>query len=222
MTSKPDTLDTGAPAGDAPLVLSPVDDAKRVMASMPSAVIAIEERGGDAWLVVERSSIQEVLRYLRDEPDLAYRFFSECLGVDYLDTRTGRPIMAKDHRFEVVYNLFSIMDPRTGLGTGRRLFVKVPVPEDDPVVPTVTGVFPGAAFPEREIYDMFGIRFDGHPDLRRLLMPDDWIGHPQRKDYPLGGERVQFPGGTYGPSVGEKVVQHPGEGFFGLTADEVE
>lgn len=210
-------MDAGADAG-----LTAADDARKVQAALPHAVLDILENGNDAWLVVDRSSIQETLQYLRDEPSLAYRFFSECLGVDYLDPGTGSPILGKAHRFEVVYNLLSIHDPRSQTGSGRRLFVKVPVPADDPVVPTVTGIYPGAAFPEREIYDMFGIRFDGHPDLRRLLMPDDWIGHPQRKDYPLGGERVQFPTGTYGPSVGEKVVQHPGEGFFGSTADEIE
>jgi NADH-quinone oxidoreductase subunit C len=197
-------------------------DAELVREVFPDGVTEIVEARGSVWLVVRRESLVPILTYLRDEPRLAYRFFSECLGVDYLDTRTGRPILGKAHRFEVVYNLYAIVDGRSGLGSGRRMFVKVCVPADDPVVPTVTGVFPGAAFPEREIFDMFGIRFQGHPDLRRLLMPDDWIGHPQRKDYPLGGERVQFPHGTVGPSVGERVVQHPGEGFFGRTADEIE
>ncbi len=217
-------------------------DARKVQAAFPAAVIEIIETRGDVWIVVEREALPDVLRALRDEPDLQYRFFSECVGVDYLDTRTGRPLGGKAHRFEVVYNVVCLSgsagaspshtgsagaSPSQGASLSsavhaKRLFVKVRVPEDDLTVPSVTGVYPGAGFPEREIFDMFGIRFSGHPDLRRLIMPDDWIGHPQRKDYPLGGERVQFPSGTLGPSVGERVVQHPGEGFFGRTADEIE
>jgi len=197
-------------------------DLAALEASLPGVVLSSERRHGCLYVTVPRKRIAEVLRCLRDDPATLYRMFSECVCVDYLDVRTGAPILGRQDRFEITYNLVSIFDPRTQTGTGRRIFVKVTIPEADPIVPSVTSVYAGAAFPEREIYDMFGIRFEGHPDLRRLLMSDDWIGHPQRKDYPLGGERVQFPGGTYGPAVGERAVQHPGEGFFGKTAGEVE
>jgi NADH-quinone oxidoreductase subunit C len=164
--------------------------------------------------MVKREFIVDVCTLLRDDPDLQYNFFSECLGVDYLDRYD-------EHRFEVVYNLYSIAYAKNGKQTGKnhRIFLKIPVPEDDCVAPSVTSVYPAADFPEREIYDMFGVVFTGHPDLRRLLMPDDWVGHPQRKDYPLGGERVQFPGGKLGPSVGEVPVQHPGASYYGKTGN---
>lgn len=190
--------------------------------NLPGVVLSAVARHRTLVVTVPRERIVDVLACLRDDPTTLYRLFSECMCVDYLDVQRGAPILGKQDRFEITYNLVSIRDPKTETGTGRRIFVKVTVPEADPVVPSVTSVYAGAAFPEREIYDMFGIRFEGHPDLRRLLMSDDWIGHPQRKDYPLGGERVQFPGGTYGPAVGERAVQHPGEGFFGKTAGEVE
>ncbi len=186
----------------------------KIREAFPDALIGAETFRGDTRILVKREAIVDICRMLRDDPDLQYNFFSECLGVDYLDYR-------EDYRYEVVYNLFSLPYEKNGVryGHNRRVFLKVPVPEDDPVVPSVTGIYAGANFPEREIYDMFGVKFTGHPDLRRLLMSDDWVGHPQRKDYPLGGERVQFPGGKFGPAVGEVAVQHPGESFFGKTGD---
>lgn len=186
----------------------------------PDAILDVTTFRGDTRITVRREDIVKVLTLLRDHPDTQVNFFSECLGVDYLDPRSGEPILGKAWRFEVVYNLYSLHDPRTGKGRNARIFVKAAVPESDPVVPSVVSVYTGAEFPEREIYDLLGIRFDGHPDLRRILMPDDWNGHPLRKDYPLGGERVQFPGDTYGPAVADGVVQHAGESFQGKTAGD--
>lgn len=186
----------------------------RIRDRFPEAILSVQIFRGDLRIMVRRELIADTCRLLRDDPELQYNFFSECLGVDYLESKAG-------YRFEVVYNLYSLPWVKNGTsqGTNQRVFLKVPVPEDDPVVPSVTGVYAGAAFPEREIFDMFGVRFSGHPDLRRILMADDWVGHPQRKDYPLGGERVRFPGGRFGPSVGEVAVQHPGESFSGNTGD---
>jgi NADH-quinone oxidoreductase subunit C len=115
--------------------------------------------------------------------------FGVCIdvcGVDYL-THSGRTLPAEvaPERFEIVVNLLSHRDRR-------RLRVRVQVPEADPVVPTLFDLWPGSEAMEREVYDMFGIRFDGHPDPTRILMPEDWEGHPLRKDYAVGRIPVQF------------------------------
>jgi len=189
-------------------------EASKIKEQYPDALLGAYVFRGDTRLMIAREFIVDVCRLMRDDPELQYNFFGECLGVDYLDK-------FDDHRFEVVYNLSSVIYEKDGkkLGTGRRIFLKVPVPEEDAVVPSVMEVYPGANLPEREIFDMFGIRFAGHPDLRRLLMSDDWVGYPQRKDYPLGGERVRFPEGRFGPAVGEVAVAHAGESYYGKTGD---
>lgn len=186
----------------------------KIREAFPDAIEEVNTFRGDTRITVKRELIVDICRLLRDDPDLQYNFFSECLGVDYLDTKPN-------HRFEVVYNLYSLPYTRNGAsyGTNRRVFLKIGVPEEDPTAPSVVSVYPGAGFPEREIFDMFGVKFEGHPDLRRILMSDDWIGHPQRKDYPLGGERVRFPDGKLGPAVGETPVAHAGESYFGKTGD---
>ncbi len=186
----------------------------KIRERFPEAIIGLEEFRGDTRILVKREFIRDICFLLRDDHETQYNFFSECLGVDYLDYRD-------DYRYEVVYNLYSAQYEKNGvqIGTGKRIFLKVPVPDEDAVVLSITSVYSGAGFPEREIYDMFGIRFEGHPDLRRILMSDDWVGHPQRKDYPLGGERVRFPDGKFGPSVAEVPIQHPGESFYGKTGD---
>ncbi len=186
----------------------------KIRERFPEAIIGFDEFRGDTRILVKREYIRDICLLLRDDPETQYNFFSECLGVDYLDYRD-------DYRYEVVYNLYSAQFEKNGvqIGTGQRIFLKVPVPDEDAVVPSITSVYVGAGFPEREIFDMFGIRFEGHPDLRRILMSDDWVGHPQRKDYPLGGERVRFPDGKFGPSLAEVPIQHPGESFYGKTGD---
>jgi NADH-quinone oxidoreductase subunit C len=193
----------------------------RLKERFPGAIRDVSVFRGDTRVTVAREHIVDILTFLRDDPEMQFNFFSECMGVDYLDPNEKTYILGRPHRFEVVYNLYSLQDPRNGQGRNARLFIKVGVPEDDPVVPTVIDVYVGANWCEREIYDMFGVQFSGHPDLRRILMSDDWVGHPQRKDYPLGGERVQFPDGKYGPAVGDGLVAHPGESFSGLTASDL-
>lgn len=125
---------------------------------------------------VARVEPDELVPFLSAVRDAGYELFIDLCGIDYL---TRKP------RFEVAVNVVSL-DPM------RRLRVLVGVPGDDPVVPTITGVYPGADFYERETWDLFGIVFDGHPDLTRILLPDEWSGHPLRKDSPVGSVPVQF------------------------------
>jgi NADH-quinone oxidoreductase subunit C len=119
---------------------------------------------------VPRERIVEVATWLRDAPESRFDFCSDVTAVDW----PPRP-----ERFDLVYCLYSVPHRR-------RVRLKVRL-KDGQTAPSVTGVWPAANWFEREVFDMFGIRFDGHPDLRRILMPDDWQGHPQRKDYPLEG-----------------------------------
>lgn len=173
----------------------------RLRERFPDAVREVYTFRGDTWIVVDKAFLPDICRFLRDDPELSCRFLSDIVGIDQLGRR--------EPRFEVVYNLYSFR-------TFTRLFLKVRVNEGE-VIPSVTSVYPGANFPEREVYDMFGIVFEGHPDLRRILMPDDWVGHPLRKDFPLGGEEVVFDQNTLGPSIAEVQTPHPGESFFGKT-----
>jgi NADH-quinone oxidoreductase subunit C len=136
----------------------------------PEEVKEIREFRGQVSVVVKKERIREMMEYLHDTPELCFSHLRDICGVDYL----GK----KEHRFEVVYQLFSISHRHM-------LRVRAEVPEDDPTIDSVAGIWDGGNWHERECYDMLGIRFNGHPDLRRILMPEDWEGYPLRKDYPM-------------------------------------
>jgi NADH-quinone oxidoreductase subunit C len=136
-----------------------------------------EAARGEAVVVVERDQLLDALRTLRDHPDTRFEQLSDLTAVDYL---------GRTPRFEVVYQLYSP-------SLNHRLRVKVPVPADAPVVPSATGLWKAANWAEREAWDMFGIRFAGHPDLRRILMYPEFQGHPLRKDYPVNQRQPLVP-----------------------------
>jgi NADH-quinone oxidoreductase subunit C len=136
----------------------------------------VVEFRGQTTVQVEREPIIEVLRFLKETPELDFNFLSTLTAIDD---------WPDEPRFRVLYQLFSMRH-------GVYLRLKVRLAGDDAVLPTATVVHLNANWHERELFDMFGINFTGHPDLRRLLMPADWSGHPLRKDYPLGYEEVQF------------------------------
>jgi NADH-quinone oxidoreductase subunit C len=152
--------------------------AQALDAALPGALQRTFDQHGQTVLVVERERIREVLTLLRDRPEFQFNMLVDLTAVDYLG-------MDREPRFNVVYNLLS-------LAKNSRITIKVEVPEDDEVVPSVTPDWPTANWLEREVYDMMGVRFSGHPDLRRILMPHDWQTYPQRKDVPLGEEPVAF------------------------------
>ena len=145
--------------------------AEKLNAHFVGAVQEVAEAHGEMTMVVSREQIVDVCRYLKDDPDLRYNLLMDMAGVDYL---------GRDPRFEVVYHLYSI--PHNS-----RLRLKVRVPESDLVVPSVTSVWSTANWHEREAFDMLGICFADHPDLRRIYMPDDYPAYPLRKDFPILG-----------------------------------
>jgi NADH-quinone oxidoreductase subunit C len=130
-------------------------------------------RGNRAVLLVQPAHVIEVLTALGEK---GYTFLASLHGVDYYP---------EEPRLGVLYELLDMHNVD-------RITVKARVHTDNPRIATATGLFPGADFPEREVYDMFGVVFEGHPDMRRILMPEDFEGFPQRRDFPVGGEPVLF------------------------------
>jgi NADH-quinone oxidoreductase subunit C len=152
---------------------------------MADAVEAVVIEHGEMTIHLRREALPAALQVMRDDPALAFQLLSSLSGVDYLDDTTGR-------RLHVCYHL-------TSLTHMRRIRLEVSVSVDDPHIPSAIPVYPTADWQERETWDMFGVVFDGHEGLTRILMPDDWIGHPQRKDYPLGGIPVEYKGAEIPP-----------------------
>lgn len=142
----------------------------------PAVTFEIHRFRGEVSIFVPRENIVEVATFLRDNADLRYNYLSDLCGNDWPD---------REVRFEVIYHLYS-MEHFT------RLRLKVRVPADDCHCPTVTGVWGTANWHEREVFDLFGIVFDSHPDLRRILLPEEWDGHPLRQDYEIGWEEPEF------------------------------
>lgn len=136
----------------------------------PQDIIETHEYRGDEVLVVRREGVLEMVRLLKEDPQFDFNFLMDLTAVDYLK-------MKKIPRFSVIYHLYSLKN-------NRRLRLKVPVEEKDPVVDSLTPLYPAADWFEREVWDMFGIRFKGHPNLKRILMYESFVGHPLRKDYP--------------------------------------
>jgi len=143
----------------------------------PTSVRSTDQFRGDVTVTLPREDIVRICEFLKSDPELAFDMVIDICGVDMY-----RP----EARFEVVYNLYSLKNRKY-------LRLKVLVEENDPVVPTVTGVWPAANWHERETFDMFGITFAGHPDLRRIYMPEEFEYYPLRKDFPLMGVPDSMP-----------------------------
>jgi NADH-quinone oxidoreductase subunit C len=146
-----------------------------IESACPGAVVGEAEHVGELTVEVHRDRILEVARHVKGPP-LSFALLADVTCADFPE---------EPGRFRLAYSLFS-------LESGARLRLRVWAGADEPEVDSVTSVWSTANWHEREVYDMFGVRFRGHPDLARILMPLDWVGHPLRRDYPLGGEEVEF------------------------------
>ena len=151
-----------------------------------AGVERVESGDGMPTIYVALDRLVETGGALRDIPELRFAFLADLLPVDYYP---------REPRFEIVYLLVCLGTGGFG-DTPKRLRLKVRVPGTDPTAPSVSSVWPAAAWSEREAFDLFGINFSDHPDLRRILMPDDWEGYPLRKDYPV---QIKQPVKTYEP-----------------------
>ncbi len=149
--------------------------AEKLQNHFSEEVLDICDFHGQVGVVVKRERIVDILRWLRDSPETKMDHFMDLCGVDN-KTRQGKNLQ----RLEVVYNLYSI-------SLRHSIRIRAQVPEDDACIDTVTPLWCGADWHERECFDLLGISFTGHPDMRRILLPDDWVGHPLRKEYPLKG-----------------------------------
>lgn len=147
------------------------DVVAKIRAAFPGHVVGHRVFAGEPYLSVTRDGMHDICRMLHDDPELAFDYPVEVTAVDY---------MGDAERFEVIHVFWSIQHRR-------RVILKTRVREDDCAVPSVCDIWKGANFMERETYDMYGITFTGHPDLRRILMTDDFDGWPLRKDFPIEG-----------------------------------
>jgi NADH-quinone oxidoreductase subunit C len=147
-------------------------DVTKLKNTFPDAIVSAEEYRGDVTVVLKKEALLQVCAFLRDDPDYALHFLADVAAVDYKD---------KTPRFAVVYHLLSHEH-------NHRLRLKVFLEDEKPEIETVTGIWATANWHEREAYDLMGVKFLNHPDLRRILLPYHWECHPLRKDYPLEGK----------------------------------
>ncbi|HEX5504645.1 MAG TPA: NADH-quinone oxidoreductase subunit C [Thermomicrobiales bacterium] len=194
--------ETSSTPGDAAGDVAAIEGAR---AALGDALLEAVVFRGETTLVVAKERVLDALASLRDDPALGYDRLADLTAVDYLDLGRGP-------RFAVVYHLMSRQ-------TYRRLRLRAPVPEDEPFIASAVGLYPAANFLEREVYDMFGIGFVGHPNLTRILMPEDWVGHPLRKDFPLGAEEVTFSFNQGAKDEERQVPIEVGEARYGVSVD---
>jgi NADH-quinone oxidoreductase subunit C len=160
--------------------------AQKIKERFPGEFLEAKEYRGQLAVTVQKDRIVEICRFLHDDPELAFNHITDVTAADYPND---------EERFEVIYHFYSI-------SKNQRIRLKARVREEDCTIDSVAGIWQGANFMERETYDLMGIRFNGHPDLRRILLTDDFEGHPLRKDYPVEGKgwRNTF---EFLPKIGE-------------------
>ena len=182
---RPAEQSSARPAEAAPEPLNPI--VSRIRETLTEAEARDEEINGQLVIHVDRAGLTGLCTLLRDDPALRFDHLADVTAVDWLvyNPEGGPPGQGRTPRFDVVYHLYSVP-------LNHRLRLKVAVDEDDPTLPSLTSLWPAANWAERETFDLYGIKFSRHPNLTRILMPDDWQGHPLRKDYPLIEEEIEF------------------------------
>ncbi|MDH4223470.1 MAG: NADH-quinone oxidoreductase subunit C [candidate division Zixibacteria bacterium] len=148
---------------------------EKLKENFADSILEIVEHRGQLSVSIKKEALLLICKFLKDEAELKYNFLSDVCGVDYPE---------RGKRFDIIYNLYS-------LPFRWRVRLKVGLAEGE-AINSVTSIWKAANWLEREVFDMFGVKFDNHPDLRRILMPDDWEGHPLRKTYPLTTEEIAF------------------------------
>lgn len=151
---------------------------EKIKTDQGKAINSSEVNLGDSVIFVGAERIHDIAEYLKNDPDLDFDYLSNITGTDYLNEE-------REPRFEVVYELHSIEKNHS-------IRIRVGLDEENPTIPTVSDLWKGALYPERELFDMFGFNIKGHSNLSRLIMPEEWEGNPLRKDYPLTIEDVTF------------------------------
>ena len=146
------------------------DQIDRINSKYKGVILDSHDFRGDQTITVKKNALIELFKCLRDDPELDFKFLMDLTAVDYLNR--------KDNRFEVVYHFYSLKH-------NHRLRVKIPVSEDDCTIDSVSSLWKTANWYEREVWDLYGIKFNGHPDMRRILLYEEFKGHPLRKDYPI-------------------------------------
>ena len=146
------------------------DQIDRINSKYKGVILDSHDFRGDQTITVQRNTLIKLFKFLRDDPALDFKFLMDLTAVDYLNR--------KDIRFEVVYHFYSLKH-------NHRLRVKVPVSEDDCTIDSVSSLWETANWYEREVWDLYGIKFNDHPDMRRILLYEEFKGHPLRKDYPI-------------------------------------
>jgi NADH-quinone oxidoreductase subunit C len=144
---------------------------ENIQSRFPQDVLSLADQAGDEAIYLKRDAVKKFFLVLKEDAEFQFDMLADLFAVDYLFWEE------KENRFEIVYNLYSTIK-------NHRIFIKVQVPEKDARVESVTSVWPAANWFEREVWDMFGVKFDGHPNLKRILMYEEFQGHALRKDYP--------------------------------------
>ncbi len=198
------TTTTGV-AGRSALSLD--DIAQRITVRFPA--VRAEQAFGELTLHVEPDDLLEVVTFCRDDDELSCELLSDLSGVHWpagehtiarQTSTTGWP----DYRVSREQGVVEVLYILRSVSRNHHFRISAGTVDTSPRLPSVTGVYPTANFHEREVYDFFGVEFDGHPDLTRILMPDDWVGHPHRKDYPLGGIDIPYKNDKFIPPPHER------------------